>query len=98
MTDTSTPATVAVATQTAWASKINWTQAVGIFATVIALVTANKVNIPLEQQATLVAVIQGIQALATWIMRTWFTKTVTPSSVANAATTTTLAVPVQHIT
>lgn len=98
MTDTSAPATVAVATQSAWASKINWTQAVGIFATVIALATMNKVSIPAEQQATIVAVIQGVASLVTWIQRTWFTKTVTPASVANAATTTTLAATIPHIT
>ena len=98
MADVPAPTTVAVATQSAWASKINWTQAVGIFATVLALATMNKVSIPVEQQATIVAVIQGIASLVTWIMKTWFTKTVTPASVANATTTTTLAVPVQHIT
>lgn len=98
MTDTTTPSTVAVATQSAWSSKINWTQAIGIAASVIAVITANKVNVPPEQQVAIVGVIQGIQSVASWIMRTWFTKTVTPASVANAATTTTLAVPVAHIT
>ncbi len=99
MTDT-VPTTVAVATQSAWASKINWTQAVGIVATMLALVTMNKISIPIEQQATIVAVIQGVQSLATWIWKTWFTTTVTPASVANATTTTTLPVkaPMVHIT
>lgn len=89
MTDVpAVPATVAVATQSAFLSKINWTQAVGITATVLALITANKVQIPAEQQVAIVTVIQGIQGVATWIIKTWFTKTVTPASVAQATTTT----------
>lgn len=76
----SVPAQVVVDTKSAWASKINWTQAIGIGASVIAVLTANKINIPIEQQAALVLLIQTSQGLVTWIMKTWFTKTVTAAS------------------
>lgn len=95
MADTSTPSTVAVATQSAWASKINWTQALAMLAMVLAYFG---ISLPPDVQSAILAGIVGVSTVATWIMRTWFTKTVTPASVANASTTTTLAVPVAHIT
>ena len=70
-----------VEVKSAWWSKINWTQAVGIGASILAVITAGKFDVPAEQQVILVGVIQGIQALATWVFRTWFTPTVTPASV-----------------
>jgi hypothetical protein len=97
MTDTA-PTTVAVATQSAWLSKINWTQAIGILASVLVLTTGGKVNIPPEVQVGIATAIQAATGVATWIFKTWFTKTVTPSSVANATTTTTLPGVVVHIT
>lgn len=81
--DTKTLTTVAqVDVQSAWASKINWTQAVGIVASIIAVVSGNKYSIPVETQLSLVAGIQGIQAVATFVMKTWFTKTITPAAAA----------------
>ena len=80
MTNGTSLSTANVPVQSAWLSKINWTQAVGVTATVIALASANKYNLPAEQQAELVASIQGIQAVATWIFRTWFNGTVAPGS------------------
>lgn len=71
--------------QSAWASKINWAQAVGIGATVLALVSGNKYQLPVETQLSIVAGIQGIQAVVTWIVKTWFTTTITPSSAASPA-------------
>ena len=79
--DDKTMTTVAqVDVKSAWASKINWTQAVGITASVIAVISGNKYQIPVETQLSLVAAIQGIQAVATFVMKTWFTKTITTSS------------------
>ena len=98
MADTSAPATVAVATQSAWASKINWTQVVAGFAMILAWLSGGKMGLTADQQAALVTSIGVICNVVTWVQRTWFTRTVTPASVANASTTTTLAVPVQHIT
>lgn len=97
---TDTPTTVAVATESAWLSKINWTQAIGIVASVLVLTTGGKINIPPEQQVGIATAIQAATGVATWIFKTWFSKTVTPASVANATTTTTIpsAVPIVHIT
>lgn len=65
-------------TKSSWLSKINWTQIVGLIATVIGLFGF---DLPMEQQVELVAAIQAIQAAVTIIMRTWFTKKLTKASV-----------------
>ena len=81
--DAKTLTTVAqVDVQSAWASKINWTQAVGILASVITVVSGNKYQIPAETQLAIVATIQGIQGVTSWVFKTWFTKTITPASAA----------------
>jgi hypothetical protein len=69
-----------VQTKSAWLSKINWTQAVAIGASVLVIATGGKVDIPLEQQLQIVAGIQAVQGLTTWVFKTWFTPTVTPAS------------------
>lgn len=78
--DTKTVAQVDV--QSAWASKINWTQAVGILASVITVISGSKYQIPPETQLEIVATIQGIQGVASWVFKTWFTKTITSASAA----------------
>lgn len=88
----STPDVVAVSTQSAWASKINWTQAISGGAAALVFLTGGKVNIPPDVQLAIVTGIGVAGTVVTWIMRTWFSKTVTPASVANATTTT---IPVQ---
>lgn len=77
MSITTTVAQVEV--QSAWASKINWTQAIGIIASILAVVSSHKYEIPIETQLSLVAGIQGLQAVVTWIIKTWFNKTITPT-------------------
>lgn len=62
--------------QSAFLSKINITQ--GIAAAAM-LLTMFGLEVPAEVQAQIVAVIVGITTVATWVLRTWFTKTVTPS-------------------
>ena len=64
----------------AWASKINWTQAVGIFASVLVMVSGGRYDMPVDVQLQVVAVIQAVQAVATWVMRTWFTTAIVQSS------------------
>ena len=71
---------VRIETKSAWLSKINWTQAVGIGASVLVLVTGGTVDIPVQTQAEIVLAIQAVQSIATWIFKTWFTPTVTPAS------------------
>jgi uncharacterized protein (TIGR02594 family) len=63
-------------------SKINWTQLAGPIASIIAVVTGGQMNLTSEQILSLVLAIQGGQSLVTWIFRTWFTKSVTPASIA----------------
>jgi hypothetical protein len=82
MSSTDTKATTTVAqvdVQSAWLSKTNWTQAVGIMASVIAIVSGNTYSIPVETQLAIVATIQGVQGVVSWVLKTFFTKTITPS-------------------
>lgn len=67
--------------KSAWASKINWTQAIGTACSMAVLVTGGKINVPTDVQLQLVAAIQAAQAVATWVIKTWFTPTVTPASI-----------------
>lgn len=70
---------IEVAVKSAWWSRVNWTQAVGMAATIGVLFG---LNLSPEEQAKVVATIQGVSALATIILRTWFTTSVTPASAA----------------
>lgn len=74
--------TTRVEVKSAWTSKINWTQAVGVAASVLTVVTGSKFNIPADQQLVIVGIIQGVQSLVTWVVKTWFTNTVTAASTA----------------
>jgi hypothetical protein len=76
---------IAVSVKSAWLSKINWTQAVGMACTGLALISGNKYSVPLDVQLEIVATIQGAVAVVTWVVKTWFTPTVTPASVAPPA-------------
>lgn len=79
-TETKTLTTVAqVDVESAWLSKINWTQAVGILASVLTVISGNKYQIPPETQLAIVGAIQGLQGVASWVLKTWFTKTITPA-------------------
>lgn len=54
----------------AWLSKINWTQAFGVLASVFVVFG---IDVPPETQVQAVAGIQGAQAVLTWVFRTWMT-------------------------
>jgi hypothetical protein len=71
-------ATATVEVKSAWFSKVNWTQALALAASVLVIFG---INIPPEVQAEVVAGIQAAQAIITWVIKTWFTPTVTPASV-----------------
>jgi hypothetical protein len=62
--------------QSAWLSKINWTQAIAFAAM---LLTMFGVELPPEVQAQILAGITAISAVVTWAFRTFFTSTVTPA-------------------
>ena len=67
-----------VEVKSAWASKINWTQAVSLAAMLLAYFG---INMTPEVQAAILAAIVAGNTIATWIIKTWFTTTVTPASV-----------------
>lgn len=69
---------VNVPVKSAWASKTVWLQIAGPIASVLA---AWGLQLSPEQLVEVVMGIQTVQSVATWIIKTWFTKTVTPSSV-----------------
>jgi hypothetical protein len=74
-----------VEVQSAWWSKINWTQAVGFVCSAISLFFGHQYDVPLDLQAQIVLVIQGITAVVTWVLKTFFSSTVTPNSAAQGA-------------
>ena len=57
-------------TKSAWASKINWTQAAGLL---LGAATGLTGALPPEKAAVATVAIQSVQSLATIIFRTWFT-------------------------
>ena len=59
-------------------SKINWTQVAGVAASVLALWG---IEMTPEEQVTVVSAIQIVAGVLTVAFRTWFTKSVTPSSI-----------------
>lgn len=67
--------------KSAWSSKINWTQVVALGASVAVVAGCTKCDMPAETQVALVLAIQGVQSVMTWVMRTWFTRSITPGSV-----------------
>lgn len=68
--------------KSAWLSKINWTQAVAIVA--MAGTMFNLFDWTPEDQVKVLAGITMVQSAVTWMIKTFFTPTVTPTSVAIA--------------
>ncbi len=66
-----------VRVKSAWLSKINWTQAVALLASLLAI---KGFNLDAETQVAIVAGIQGIQSAVTWAFRTFFNRSVSPAS------------------
>lgn len=73
--------TATVDVRSAWASKINWTQAVGIGASILVVVTGGKVSLGLAEQLEIVTLIQSVVALITWALKTFSKPTATPTQV-----------------
>lgn len=81
MFDNSTPPIRVVApVASAWTSKINWTQLAGPAATALAYFGLS--GIDANTLLAIFAGVQGLQSVVTIVMRTFFTKTITPSSAA----------------
>jgi len=66
-----------VRVKSAWLSKINWTQAVALLASVLAI---KGFTLDTDTQLALVGTIQGAQAVVTWLFRTFFNRSVSPAS------------------
>lgn len=77
-----TPDTVRIDVKSAWTSKINWTQAIAVLASIA---TVFGLDVDPETQVAIVAGITGVQAVITWVLRTWFTTAVTEASAAKVA-------------
>jgi hypothetical protein len=77
--------TARVDIKSAWASKINWTQAVSAFAMMLTFISGGHFDITGDQQAAIVVTIGVACNVATWVMKTWFTPTVSPASLTTAA-------------
>lgn len=71
------PKTVRVDYKSAFMSKINWTQLVAMLAM---LLTYFGIDLDAQTQEAVLAGIIAITTVLTWVMKTWFTTTVTPSS------------------
>ena len=67
---------VEVAVKSAWWSKVNWTQAIAMAASVGVFFG---LNLSPEEQAKIVVTINAVSGLATIVLRTWFTDSVTPA-------------------
>lgn len=70
---------VRVRTKTAWLSKINWVQVAGAVGT---LLTTNAFGFDHATQVKVLAVTTLAQSAITVVLKTWFTNTVTPASMA----------------
>lgn len=68
---------VDIAIKSAWWSKVNWTQVIGMAAS---FAVYSGLDIPPETQAKLIATIQAVSGIATIILRTWFTTSLTPAA------------------
>jgi hypothetical protein len=70
---------IEVLVQSAWWSKVNWTQVVAWICSGLTVWTAGKFNVTPEHQVYIVLIIQGIAGLLTiWFRNT--TTTVTPAA------------------
>ena len=67
--------------QSAWLSKINWTQAIAFAAMML---TMFGIDLPADVQAQILAAITAVSTVVTWAFRTFFTSTVTPAVAAKA--------------
>ena len=74
------PSSAVVPVTSAWASKINWTQAVAVGSSILVFAFGPKASLSTDQQLALVTTINLVQSAATWIFRTWYNGSVSPSS------------------
>ncbi len=71
------PTTVTVPVKSAWYSKVNWTQAIGL---AISGATALSGILPPQYGVPVAIGVQAAQSMITWYFKTFATTTITPSS------------------
>ncbi len=71
--------TVEVQVKSAWLSSINWTQAVGVLASILVVFG---IEMDANTQVSVVAGIQAVAALVTWGLKTFSRPSATPSQAA----------------
>lgn len=81
MPEPKTPTAAVVPVKSAWYSKINWLSIGAMVITGgVAGLSANVLGFEPETQVKVMATVQAVQSLATVVLKTWFTGTVTPGS------------------
>lgn len=73
-----TPAVVVVPVKSAWLSKINWGVAIGLVASAASFFG---LDLDADTQAKAQMAITGAMGVYVWLMKTFFTTTVTPAAV-----------------
>ncbi len=66
-----------VQVKSAWTSKINWVQAAGLVASAAAYFG---LQLTADQVLGVIAAIQTVTAVVTWVVKTWFSNSVTSAS------------------
>ena len=66
-----------VPVKSGWFSKINWVQFAGPVCSVLA---AFGLSLKPDELVGLIVAVQTVQSIATWVIRQWFTKSVTASA------------------
>lgn len=72
---------ITVVIKSSWFSKINWTQAVAFLGMIF---TMFGIDVPEDVKAAIVSAIVAISTVITWVLRTFFTTSITPSSAKKA--------------
>lgn len=75
------PESVVVDVKSAWLSTINWTQAVGVLASILVVFG---IEMDANTQVAVVASINGVMALVTWALKTFSKPSATPSQAKKA--------------
>lgn len=73
---------VTVDVKSAWLSTINWTQAIGVVASILVIFG---INLDAQTQVALVAAIQSVAAVVTWALKTFSKPSATPSQAAKVS-------------
>lgn len=79
------PTIAEVAISSAAYSKINWTQIIAGVSSILVLFFGQDASLSPWWQAAIVTAITLVQGGVTWVFRTWFTRSIHPSSLPKGA-------------